>query len=463
VRLRLHHRIVLIMAALAVAFTAVVALVARSVTTGTLSRHFQRDVSDTARVVSRAGFAANAGILTTVKQVTGAEVVTFDDRGLLVTTLEPGVREAVVGRVMAGFAGLQLNTESPVEVLLPGAPPFHAAYMRVRDRPNTTVVLLLDNSEIEAANRAVTRAILGGAAASLVLMIIASQFVARRVTQPISRLAAFADNVSAPGIQGRAPSGDDEVGRLGAAFNEMLDRLEHSQATAVRSEKLVLAGMFAARVAHDVRNPLSSMKLQTQLLQAQSAPGSEARAMTDAMLLDIEQVEFVVANLLELARPAQLLRTRQDVNAILDGVIRQVKPQCDHRHITIVRELAGTLPALHLDAPRFTQALLNVVVNATEALREHGTLWVRSRLSPDGGDVIVDVDDDGVGLSDPTGGRLFDPFVSTKPDGVGLGLVNAKSAVESHGGTIRLEARHPAGTRATITLPVAAPPVDSNG
>ncbi len=264
-------------------------------------------------------------------------------------------------------------------------------------------------------------------------------------------------------MHGRAPSGDDEVGRLGATFNDMLDRLERTQAAAVRSEKLVLAGMFAARVAHDVRNPLSSIKLQTQLLQALAAAGSETRAMTEAMLLDIEQVEFVVANLLDLARPATLTRAPQDVNALLDGVIRQVTPQCDHRHITIVRDLAVHLPALHLDGPRMTQALLNVVVNAVEALREQGTLWVRSRLSTDQRAVIIEVDDDGVGLSHPADGRVFDPFVSTKPDGVGLGLVNARSAVESHGGTIRLDARQPAGTRATIHLPVVVTSGESHG
>lgn len=462
-RLSLHHRIVLPTAALAVAFTVVVALVARSVTSTTLSTRIRKEVSDTARVVSRAGFAANVGILTTVKQVTGADVVTFDDDGIVATTLEPADRIAVIGRVLAGREGLRLDAETPVEAILPGAPAFHAAYMLVSDRPNTVVVLLHDSAEIAAANRAVTRTILGGAALSLMLMIVASQLVARRVTQPISRLATFADNVSSPGVHGRAPSGDDEVGRLGAAFNEMLDRLEQTQAAAVRSEKLVLAGMFAARVAHDVRNPLSSIKLQTQLLQTQAPPGSEARAMTDAMLLDIEQVEFVVANLLDLARPASLTRAPQNVNALLDGVLRQVTPQCEHRHIAIVRDLAAEVPALQLDARRFTQALLNIVVNGVEALREQGTLWVRSRLSPDHRDILIEIADDGVGLSMEAAGRLFDPFVSTKPDGVGLGLVNARSAVESHGGTITIEARQPAGTRVTITLPVTAGPGSSHG
>ena len=108
-----------------------------------------------------------------------------------------------------------------------------------------------------------------------------------------------------------------------------------------------------------------------------------------------------------------------------------------------------------LDPDRLTQAFLNIVVNATEALREGGTLDVSSRLSPDGDSVIVEVDDDGVGLDDQSASRAFDPFVTTKPGGVGLGLVNAKAAVVGHGGTIALMPRRPTGTRVIVTLPLA--------
>lgn len=453
-RLRLHHRIVLPFAAVAIVATSAVAWVALRVTSTSLAAHIRQDVISTAAYVSRGEVAMNPAILSAIKQVSGADVLTFDASGVMVTTLGGPNRDEILKRVMAGAAGLQIPQRDTATVELGGNPSVFVAYHAVMDRPGVTVALLHENTEVEDANRMLMRTILGTAALSLLFMIFVSQLVARRVTAPLAALAAFAQDQSTSRSNRRAEVGDDEVGRLGAAFNEMLDRIEAAQASLVKSEKLSVAGLFAARVAHDVRNPLSSIKMQTQLLHASQPAGSEEREMTEAMLHDIDQVEFVVKGLLDVARPGVMHRKPQVVTKLLETVIRQVAPQCRHRHITLHTSLAADLPVMEIDADKLTQALLNVLVNACEAVREGGTVQVISELINHGGDVRVIVDDDGVGLDTETLARVFDPFVTTKPGGVGLGLVNARAAVESHGGTIELTPREPIGTRVTISLPV---------
>jgi signal transduction histidine kinase len=200
---------------------------------------------------------------------------------------------------------------------------------------------------------------------------------------------------------------------------------------------------------------LSSIKMQTQLLHAALAPGSEQREMTEAMLHDIRQVEFVVKGLLDLARPDALDRVPAQLNDVLTTVIRQMAPQCAHRHIALRSQLAPDLPMMSLDPDRLSQAILNVVANAVEASREGDTVEISSRFDADQRAAIVVVDDSGVGLSDRHEGRAFEAFVTTKPGGVGLGLVNARAILERHDGTITLERRTPSGTRATLTLPVS--------
>lgn len=453
-RFRLHHRIVLPFGLAALVATALVAWVAFDVTSTALAAHIRQDVVSATDVVSRNGVALSPAIVTAVKQVAGADVVTFGPDGVLVTTLTGPDQKVLVDRIIRGAEGLGIRADASTVVELPGEPSIYAAYRLVDGQPGTVVALLHENTEVERANQMLMRTIVGAAAISLLLMILVSEVVARRVTAPITRLAAFAQHVSTSQTRGRAESGTDEVGRLGAAFNDMLERLDQAQTAVLKSEKLSLAGLFAAGVAHDVRNPLSSIKMQTQLLNASLAPGSDAREMTEAMLQDIRQVEFVVKGLLDVARPGDIQRVPCRLNEVLAGVIRQVTPQCRHRHIKVESNLAPEIPEMPLDADRLTQALLNVVINATEALREGGTLSVSSRLDGAGTSVIVEVDDDGVGLDDRAAGRVFDPFVTTKPGGVGLGLVNARAAVEAHGGTIALVSRIPAGTRATISLPV---------
>jgi signal transduction histidine kinase len=461
-RLSLHHRIVLPFAAVAVIAISAVAWVAYDVVTTTAAERIRADIANATSVASRGGMALNPAILAAIKEATGADVITFSERGVISSTVAGAERDALAERVVAGAAGRAIAADSAIVVELAGDPAVFASYRGVGAQPGTVVAVLKDTRDVERANKTLRNTIVGAAVLSLIVMIGAGQLVARRVTAPIARLAAFAEHVSASQLRDRAATGDDEVGRLGAAFNGMLERLDAAQAAVVSAEKLGLAGLMAARVAHDVRNPLSSIKMQTQMLNATLAPGSEPREMTEAMLNDINQVEFVVGGLLEVANPRGLQRSPQRLNDIIEGVIRQVAPQCRHRQITVERRLAPDLPAMSLDPDRLTHALMNVVLNATEALREGGTLTIASAMSG-AGDALVVVDDDGVGIDAAAAAHVFDPFVTTKPGGVGLGLVNAKAAIESHGGTITLAPRQPAGTRVTIRLPVTPPSPSANG
>jgi signal transduction histidine kinase len=453
----------LALAAVAVIAISAVAWVAYDVTSTTIVSRLRAELANATTLASRGGMANNPTILAAIKQATGSDVVTFADGTVISTTIDGPNGPALTGRVIRGAPGAALTADgAPFVIELAGDPAVVASYRAVDGQPGTTISLLKETGDLTRALATLRNTIVGAALLSLAIMLGAGQLVARQVTSPIVRLAAFAERVSTSHPNERAEAGPDEVGRLGAAFNGMLERLDAAQAAVVSAEKLGLAGLMAARVAHDVRNPLSSIKMQTQLLNAALAPGSEAREMTDAMLHDISQVEFVVGGLLEVANPRGLQRSPQRLNDLIEGVIRQVAPQCRHRQITVERRLASDLPVILLDPGRVTHALLNVVVNATDALREGGTLTITSARSG-AADVIVVVDDDGVGIDAAAAAHVFDPFVTTKPGGVGLGLVNAKAAIESHGGTITIAPRQPAGTRVTIRLPATPTATSTHG
>jgi signal transduction histidine kinase len=241
------------------------------------------------------------------------------------------------------------------------------------------------------------------------------------------------------------------MGVLAEAFNGVLDRHERSQQALVRSEKLALAGLFAARVAHDIRNPLAAIKMQTQLLRA-GATDHEERAAATAVLHDVNQVELVIQDLVDVARPGDLTREPSSLNAVIREALSHLEAQFSHRKIAVRTDLADGIPSLRLDRVRFRQALLNLLVNASDAMPTGGTVDIRSRV--EGRVVSVEICDDGTGLPADGLERLFDPFFSTKREGVGLGLVNVQATVRGHGGEIRLTPRTPTGACALITLPV---------
>jgi signal transduction histidine kinase len=462
---KLHHRLVVPFALIALVATSATAYVALRVTARALRERVEAQILNTAALVGQSDFALNPAILSSVKAIAGAEVLTFSADGrVLASTLDPesAARRAALADTAARNEALASNGTVSVLHHADCGEPCDIAYRRLAARPDAIVAVVASRAGLMAATRAVTRTIVVAAVVSVLVMALVSQAVARRVTAPLDELGRFAGDVSAGNYARRARASDDEVGRLGAAFNEMLARLEHSQAALLRSEKLGVAGLVAARVAHDIRNPLSSMKMQTQLLRAglrqrenvgRRDTDAQSAEMLDAVLRDIGQVETVIAGLLELARPGELRRQPTRLDSLVREVLEQLGPQLAHRKIEVVTEMDAALPAVPLDPDRFRQALLNVVNNAADAMTSGGVLTVAVRR--DGAAVALEVCDDGTGIAPELAGRVFDPFVSSKRDGVGLGLVNARAVVESHGGRIELAARAPRGTRATLTVPLA--------
>lgn len=436
---------------MAVAATAFTAWVALTVSTSALRARVDSQIQNAAGLLARSDFALNPAVLRSAKAITGADVVTVSaDGGLLATTLDrtrAAATAAIIMREHLAHTSGVVRTQCDVPCAIATRP--------VSSMPGSVVAVVVATTEEAATTRAVTRAIVIAALVSLLLMLLVSQIVARRVTAPIGALARLTTRVSLEGTSERADAGTDEVGTLGRAFNEMLDRVEESRQALVQSEKLGLAGLFAARVAHDIRNPLSSIKMQTQLLLARLEKSSDAPTLASlsAIQRDVLQVESVVRDLLELARPGALMRLPSNLNDVVSETVKQVMPQLTYHRVTVDLRLAPALAAIPLDVERLRQALLNLINNAADAMPTGGTLTVSTRPVNESF-VELEVADTGIGIDADVLPRVFDPFVSTKRDGMGLGLVNAKAVVEHHGGEIDIRPNVPRGTRVTIRLPM---------
>jgi signal transduction histidine kinase len=454
--LRLHHRIVIPVVAVALVTTSLAAFVSQSLIRRTLEARVVSQLASAAGAVSRSDFALNQTILARVKEITGADIVTYTITGqVLASNLTDASRTRLASIVSADRSIVTAPADQTVVKQLDcaGVPCF-VAWRRVSTSPDTIIALVEQASELNASTQAMTRIILLSAGLSLIVLVLVGQLVAARVTKPLDRLVAFTREVSSGSAGRRALVGDDEVGTLAAAFNDMLDRLERAQEALVRSEKLGLAGLLAARVAHDIRNPLSSLKMQAQLLRSR-VPGDEGQTMLRAVLHDVEQVESVVRGLLELAKPGEVALQPTQLNEVVEQVLDHLALQLKHRKVILDTDLDASLPSISLDPQRFKQAFLNILSNANEAMPNGGTLSVSTRRAEDGSSVLLRVCDDGIGVDPDLLERVFDPFVSSKREGVGLGLVNTKSIVESHGGWVRLAPRSPNGTCVTVSLPLA--------
>ncbi|HVY45942.1 MAG TPA: ATP-binding protein [Minicystis sp.] len=242
--------------------------------------------------------------------------------------------------------------------------------------------------------------------------------------------------------------------------NEELERrvrertaaLSSAQAELVRTERLAVLGQLAGGLAHQIRNPLGSITNAAYVVQRELArhPNADAARAVAIILEEVWQANRIITDLLDYARVRLPERRAVDLAVLADQAVAaaDVPPS-----VRVEREVAG-VPRVSVDPDQVRDALVNLVRNAVEAMPEGGALRVSARS--EGDQVAVEIADTGPGIPRDVREKLFEPLVTTKPLGLGLGLTTARALIQNQGGTIACESGEPRGTRFVVRLPVEA-------
>jgi two-component system NtrC family sensor kinase len=282
----------------------------------------------------------------------------------------------------------------------------------------------------------------------------------RRILAPLGHVTERAQAVARGDLTPRdVRPGDDEIAELAATFEDMVGAVARARTEALSNERLAAIGKMAAHVTHEIRNPLSSIGLNVEMLEEELAAHSSdanAKGLLSAISREVGRLEQVSEEYLRVARLPSPRMEAEDVTALVRDVVaftrkEMERAQCDVR-VEVAAGPVGVPPAL-FDEAQLRQALLNLLRNAREAMPSGGTIDVGVRA--EGMSVVVTVDDRGSGISDEVRSRIFDPFFSTKGEGTGLGLAITRQIVEAHGGTISCAPRDGGGTSFRIALPIA--------
>jgi two-component system, NtrC family, sensor kinase len=302
-------------------------------------------------------------------------------------------------------------------------------------------------------------AVLG--ALTLAVGVIVSLHVGRLLA-PLARVTERARAVARGDLIAReVQTTDDEIGQLEAAFEKMVSGLSHAQALALSNERLAAIGKMAAHVTHEIRNPLSAMGLNVELLAEELAPQrdhdgtrrAEVGSLIAAIQREVQRLEHLSEEYLRVARLPQPRMEADDVAAAVREIVAFARPEIERDSCTLELEVADPLPPALFDEAQLRQALLNLLRNAREAMPGGGPIDVR--VTAEGMGVVVDVTDRGGGIPEEIRGRVFDPFFSTKGEGTGLGLAITRHIVRAHGGSVTCETREGGGTRFRVALPIA--------
>ena len=223
-----------------------------------------------------------------------------------------------------------------------------------------------------------------------------------------------------------------------------------------RNRRLATVGRLAAGVAHEIRNPLSSIKGFATYFKERYRTVAEDQHIADIMIQEVDRLNRVVGQLLEFARPVSISKKEISVQAFIEDSLKRVERQAADAGVSVTAALPEKEALVRLDPDRLNQVLLNLYLNAIESMTDGGKIIVSLSGGPPGGSVEIRVSDTGPGIPEPDLDHIFDPYFTTKLTGTGLGLAIAHNIIQGHGGEIRAESRLGEGTTFTIVLPCAA-------
>jgi two-component system sensor histidine kinase HydH len=227
------------------------------------------------------------------------------------------------------------------------------------------------------------------------------------------------------------------------------------------SEKFAALGRLSAGVAHEIRNPLNSIKGFIQYFQKKLPLEEQDYKYMDLMLTEVDRLNRVISKLLAYSKPREPRMTIRSLDEIVDHCVRVVEREVSEASIHLIKTpCADEVPLVLMDADQMTQVFLNILINAIEATSKGGTIKVECSAAGDGR-VHVSVEDSGEGIPRENMDKLFDPFFSTKKKGTGLGLAIVKSIVQAHDGEIDVESDVGKGTRFVVSLRLYESPQES--
>lgn len=350
---------------------------------------------------------------------------------------------------LAGTAGWNINLsvfeEGEGSFTYREADSTRVAFFQNLDSPQWTVLAAGSVDEFGAP-------FLDSRTANLLLILVLTVFVwsaytllARRATHSLATLTEAADRVGAGDYAPELPpTTGDEVGRLTRAFHVMIAKVRESLQQMEASRQMAAVGEFASQISHEIRNPLTSLKLNLQGLKRDVERGTippESARPVELCLKEINRLEGVVSGVLSLGRPHSIDTEPCSVHTIIDDALDVLRAQLQRASVEIHTGFGAKADHVSGDAEALKSVFLNLFLNSADAMPSGGNLYVSTESGGDAGDgtrLSVRVEDDGPGIPQEARDEIFKPFYSTKKEGTGLGLSLAARIVEEHRGVLAL-------------------------
>jgi signal transduction histidine kinase len=286
-------------------------------------------------------------------------------------------------------------------------------------------------------------------------------FIGERVIRPLARITRESEAVAQGTFQRITPYGDsrNEIHHLVSAINRMMEELEKRQEQLIQSRKIASIGTLTAGIAHEINNPVNNLSLILESLveDGDNMDNDERRSLYQEAMDQADRTSEIVKNLLEFSRASHPRVEDVDAAEVVEKTGRLLRNEMALRNIRFTKEIQPGLPRVRMDKGGLQQVLLNLLMNAIQAMESGGELKTVVGEADTPGEIRIDVIDNGPGIPPELIDKIFDPFFTTKKEGVGtgLGLSVSYNIIQNNGGRVELESQVGRGARFSIYLPLA--------
>ncbi len=297
----------------------------------------------------------------------------------------------------------------------------------------------------------------------LLVGILGSVLLSKGITTSLKKLVDGTVRISRGDFSHRIDlASHDELGDLAASFNQMSEqlfltkkRMEEASKRLVHAEKLASIGRLSASIAHEIRNPLTSVKLNVQKIAESECWGEVERGHLDITQEGIDHIENFIKELLNFTRVSELNFLQFPMEQIIDSSLKIVADSLELKNIRVRKDYDKDLPSVYVDGDKMRLVIVNILRNAYEELDEGGEIDITLSLIEEEEDkkIRIEISDNGRGIAETEWENIFEPFFTTKSAGIGLGLANAQKIVEQHNGSIRIIKKEGRGACFEILVP----------
>lgn len=422
------------------------------------ARSKAEELSRIEKPLTQANYPLTENVLRQMRGLSGAEFVLLDaDRRVVLTTIELNAEDWAVLQSKPIRQRIESLAEAP-ELRLAGRAYFGQIVPAQRGTSTSTghlLVVLYGKDQWWAIARQVALPIIGAGLVAILLAVGLTTLIAGWLVRPIEALRAQSERIAAGQFEPVALTPrNDELADLAISINRMTERLQQYEKEVRQSEQLRTLDQLGAGMAHTLRNAATGARLAIEIFQRQNTQAAHSESLGTA-LHQLELMESFIQKFLRLGRRTSQTLTSLDLVEVVDGALQLVRPAFDHAHVRLETHCPPEPIIVEGDPESLRELTLNLLLNALEATsgtRGSDTFVRLEIVTAEEDRVEIRVIDSGPGPAPDTSKRMFEPFVSEKPEGTGLGLHLSRQIAEAHGGSIRWE-REDEHTMFVVCLP----------